>query len=116
MTERKPLGLSAEQKLLRAQRTRALERLANPTPEPEGGWPAPDQRTERVSRFSPDAQRSAPPRDDRPQRPARPDGAYQRNDRPDRSDRDRSAWPSRGGPTAQADRGNAPFRPAARGE
>lgn len=39
MTERKPLGLSPDQKQLREQRARALERLANPTPEPEGGWP-----------------------------------------------------------------------------
>jgi len=39
MTERKPLGLSADQKQLREQRAKALERLANPSPNPS---PAPE--------------------------------------------------------------------------
>ena len=57
MTERKPLGLSADQKQLREQRALALERLANPSPAPEGVDAAP--RTPR------------PPRDDRAPRPER---------------------------------------------
>ena len=122
MTERKPLGLSADQKQLREQRARALDRLANPAPEPEGGWPAPTQPAERPSRFNPAADRSTPPRDNRPQRPARPGGGYPQNDRSDRFERsagsdrfersERPASPPRGGAFAQPDRGNAPFRPA----
>lgn len=56
MTERKPLGLSADQKQLREQRALALERLANPRPVPDG---APTPKPPR------------PPRDDRAPRQER---------------------------------------------
>lgn len=64
MTERKPLGLSADQKQLREQRARALERLSNPTPEPEGGWPLVQPAPHRE--FQPKPQRNVRP-------PAAPD-------------------------------------------
>ena len=125
MTERKPLGLSADQKQLREQRARALDRLANPTPEPEGGWPAPTQGIERPARFSPDGDRGAPNRDTRPPRPARSGGGYPQADRPDRAgpfdravrpDRfehpDRPARSPRGDSFAPSERANTPFRPA----
>jgi 23S rRNA pseudouridine2604 synthase len=68
MTQRQPLGLSAEQKQLRQQRALALERLANPTPTapadsgatPAARPPRPEPRSQ--PRFEPRSPASGPAR------------------------------------------------------
>jgi 23S rRNA pseudouridine2604 synthase len=89
MTDRKPLGLRADQKQLREQRALALERLSNPSPapSPDATPPAPPRqrdRDERPARAPRDAGRPAPgPRAD-----ARPASRPERGERFDSPVRD----------------------------
>ena len=84
MNERKPLGLSADQKQLREQRAKALQRLSNPSPEPTGASAA--QPADRPMAPARPVRNEQGPRPDRAQRPQRAEGRGSA-DRPPRATR-----------------------------